>query len=310
MIPVGTIKNGSKIIPVAIAAVLFGTATPVIKLLLSFCNPLALASFLYLGAGAGIFLFSLAGSFRKTTLGIFCSFRYPSRWLIGTIITGGIIAPAIQFAALSVTPAAMAALLLNFEIIATALFAWGVFHERVSRNLLFAIIMVLSGSLVLSLDTGSVYGFSLGAAGIIFSCIFWGLDNNLMGKINPVDPADIVVTKGLAGGGVLFLAMIVCQVPVPGPEVILAIMFTGFFTFGFGLVFLIASLRGLGAARTGAYFAFAPFIGAFSSLFLFMDVPGMQMLISVPLFVAGVVVLLTEQCNPHWTWRKRQTVNL
>jgi len=299
-IQAGLTKEGSKIIPVMAAAVLFGIATPLIKLLLSYCSPIALASLLYLGAGAGIFFFTLFRSLRKTTEKIPFSFQNPYRWLIGTIVIGGIVAPVIQFTALSATTAATAALLLNFEIVATTAFAWGIFRERISRNLLFALIMVLVGSFVLSWDSSSSYILSAGATGIIFSCIFWGLDNNMMGKISSADPGSIVAIKGLAGGSILFLAVIVCGIPVPGLEIILAIILTGLFTFGFGLVFLIYSLRGLGAARTGAYFAFAPFIGAFSSFILFNDTPGMQMAISVPLFAAGVIFLLAEQENPPW----------
>ena len=215
--------------------------------------------------------------------------------LAGTVLTGGIIAPVIQFSALSVTPAAMAALLLNFEIIATAAFAWGIFHERVTKNLLLAIVLVLLGSLVLSFDTGSVWGFSIGAAGILFSCIFWGLDNNLMGRVPVDNPSTIVIIKGLIGGGVLFLAIPFFHVSLPDPGVILITLLTGFFTFGFGLVLLIGSLRSLGAAKTAAYFATAPFIGAFSSLVLFRQAPGLQIFISVPLFTAGIIVLLAQQ---------------
>ncbi len=234
-----------------------------IKLLLSVSHPLAVTAFLYLGAGAGILMLFLLTSFRDTVKNISFSLKGCPGLLAGTVLTGGIIAPVIQFSALSVTPAAMAALLLNFEIIATAAFAWGIFHERVTKNLLLAIVLVLLGSLVLSFDTGSVWGFSIGAAGILFSCIFWGLDNNLMGRVPVDNPSTIVIIKGLIGGGVLFLAIPFFHVSLPDPGVILITLITGFFTFGFGLVLLIGSLRSLGAAKTAAYFATAPFIGAF-----------------------------------------------
>jgi drug/metabolite transporter (DMT)-like permease len=214
---------------------------------------------------------------------------------MGTIVTGGIIAPVIQFTSLTITSAATASLLLNFEIIATAGFAWSVFHERVSRTVLLAIVMVLTGSLVLSFDMGSFCSFSLGAAGIVCSCIFWGLDNNLMGKVPLKDPGTLVILKGLAGGSILLMMMIVLHIPAPGPEIILATMLTGFFTFGLGLMLLITAIRSLGAARTGAYFATAPFIGALSSLVIFHEMPGLQLLISLPLFAAGIILLIFGQ---------------
>jgi drug/metabolite transporter (DMT)-like permease len=283
--------NKSPVISVILAAVLFGLATPVIKVLLSEAQPLSLAAFLYLGAGGGILGFSLFRSFPN----IIPKFSPDSyKWLAGTMIAGGVIAPAIQFSALTITPASTASLLLNFEIIATAGIAWGIFHERVSRKLVLAIILILSGSVVLSIDKSPVWGFSLGALGIICSCVFWGLDNNMMGKVPLKDPYAVVMLKGLAGGCILLIASLFLT-PLPGLELIIVIMLTGFSTFGLGLVLLITSLRSLGAARTGAYFATAPFVGVFSSLFLFHETPGLQLLISLPLFATGVIFLISEQ---------------
>ena len=291
----GLVRNRSKAVPAIVAAVLFGLATPAIKIELLVSNPVALATFLYLGAGTGIFIVSITKSRPGCFAGIRRSLLSESAGLAGTIIIGGILAPVIQFTALSITPAATASLLLNFEIIATALVAWGIFHENVSRTLFIAIVAVFAGSLVLSLDTASSWCFSLGAAGIICSCFFWGLDNNLMGTIRGADPCAVVIIKGLAGGGILLLALIVFRVPLPDPEAVLLIVLTGFLTFGLGLVFLIESLRSIGIAMTAAYLATAPLIGAFGALALAFEVPGPQFLVSLPLFVAGLGFLIWDR---------------
>ena len=46
-------------------------------------------------------------------------------------------------------------------------------------------------------------------------------------------------------------------------------MLIGFFGYGLSLVLFVLALRGLGTARTGAYFSTAPFVGAAISIAVF-----------------------------------------
>ena len=130
----GLVRNRSKAVPAIVAAVLFGLATPAIKIELLVSNPVALATFLYLGAGTGIFVVSITKSRPGCFAGIRRSLLSESAGLAGTIIIGGILAPVIQFTALSITPAATASLLLNFEIIATLPWLHGAYFTRTSAG--------------------------------------------------------------------------------------------------------------------------------------------------------------------------------
>lgn len=69
----------------------------------------------------------------------------------------------------------------------------------------------------------------------------------------------------------------------------------GFFGYGLSLVLFVLALREIGAARTGAYFSTAPFIGAIIGL-LALHEPLTVSLIGAGLLMAfGVYLHLTEQ---------------
>ena len=54
-----------------------------------------------------------------------------------------------------------------------------------------------------------------------------------------------------------------------------------------GIYYYVYAQRLLGAARTSAYYAVAPFIGAFLSLIIFREVPGVLFLAALALMVVG-----------------------
>jgi len=49
---------------------------------------------------------------------------------------------------------------------------------------------------------------------------------------------------------------------LPGVRFVIPALLLGFVAYGLSIVFYIYAQRGLGAARTSAYYAVAPFIGA------------------------------------------------
>jgi len=277
------------------AAVLFGISTPVSKLLLSDIDPVLFAALLYLGSGLGLLLVTcVRNRGRPPDPGLRLGTR-DLPWLIGGILTGGVFAPIVLLVCLAYVPAATASLLLNFEIVATTLIASLVFREYLGRLGLLAIPLIAAAGVILSADFQETSLFSPAAAGIVLASIFWGIDNNLTRKISGKDPVVIATSKGLAAGFVSLGIAVFVHAPVPSPGVIVAALVAGFFTYGLSIVFFVRSLRELGAARTSAYFAAAPFIGALLSLILFGGVPGLQFFIALPLFIAGAGLLAREQ---------------
>jgi len=277
------------------AALLFGVSTPVSKLLLGVIDPVLFASFLYLGSGLGLLLVLLAGKKKGVPAREARLDRRDLPWLLGGIAAGGVIAPIMLLAGLRYVPAATASLLLNFEIVATALIASLVFREYLGRQAILAIPIIAAAGVVLSWDPAGGNGLSLEAAGIVLAGFFWGIDNNLTRKIAGKDPVAIATVKGLgAGCGSLALALFF-HAGIPAPGVIAAALAVGFLTYGLSIVFFVHSLRELGAARTSAYFAAAPFIGSVVSVVLFSELPGLRFFIALPLFLAGAYVLAREQ---------------
>ena len=279
-----------------LAASLFGAGAPVLKLLLDTVEPLAMASLLYLGSGLGLFLFSLlkrlisgenhaeAGLARRDIL-----------WLLGATLSGGVVAPILLTFSLKQTPAATASLLLNVESAATAVIAGLVFREAIGGRVWAGIVCITVAGVLLSLDTRGRYGFSPGAIGILSACALWGLDNNLTRHISSKDPVAIAVVKGVTAGAFVLMMNLFLGAALPGLPTMFLSFAVGLFCYGLSIVFFIQAMRGLGAARTGAYFALAPFIGAALSFVIFRGMPDAFVVGSLPLLVVGVILLFKER---------------
>jgi drug/metabolite transporter (DMT)-like permease len=90
-------------------------SSPLAKLLLKDVSPITLAGLLYLGAFLGLFLYSLATN--KTTHETKTERleRKDLSWLIGAILSGGVIAPISQMIGLNLISGFSVSLLLNLE---------------------------------------------------------------------------------------------------------------------------------------------------------------------------------------------------
>ena len=71
-------------------------------------------------------------------------------------------------------------------------------------------------------------------------------------------------------------------------------MVVGFVGYGVSLVLFVLALRGLGAARTGAYFSTAPFVGAAIAIIAFGEPVSWPFWLAAGLMAAGVWLHLTE----------------
>jgi hypothetical protein len=92
------------------------------------------------------------------------------------------------------------------------------------------------------------------------------------------------MTKGLIAGSVNLTLAWSAGAALPSPGLLAGAGAVGFLGYGVSLVLFVLGLRHLGAARTGAYFSTAPFIGAILSLVLFGEP------VTVPLVVAAVMM--------------------
>lgn len=258
------------------SALLFGIATPLAKLLLrAEVSPLLLAGLLYLGSGLGLQLYR----FIKHLLNPQPRPQVAPKdlaLLAAAICCGGIMAPVFALSGLLWLGAGEAALLLNFEGVATALIAWFVFKENFDRRIASGMALIVAGAVILSFQPAAFSGQTafLPALLVVAACVLWGIDNNLTGRIALNDAVWITATKGLVAGltncSLAFLLAKTGQLPaqLPSFSTIGAALVLGLISYGLSLTLYVIALRYVGTARAGAYFGLAPFFGAAAALLL------------------------------------------
>lgn len=267
-----------------LAALLFGLNAPAAKLLVARVDPLFMAALLYLGAGAGMLGL---GWLRRGRAGVIRESRLTRAELpyILLMVLLDIAAPILLMLGLSRANAGTAALLGNFEIAATAFFALVLFREAVGRRMWIAIALITTASVLLSLNDLSGFSFSTGALLVLGASLCWGLENNTTRKLSIKDPLQVVVIKGFGSGvGALIVAVIWGSLSASLLS-ILAALGLGFVAYGLSIFFYVTAQRDLGAARTSAYYAAAPFIGMALSWLLLRETLS-------PAFIAALFIML------------------
>ena len=276
-----------------LAAVLFGASTPFAKVLLSDTPPVLLAGLLYGGSGIGLGVWLALRPRRRHPVAAWR--RSEALCLAGAVVAGGILGPVMLMAGLERMPAASASLLLNREGVLTALLAWLAFRESLDRRILAGMLAIVTGGVVLAWPQRVTLGGGAGAVWVAGACACWAMDNNLTRKVSAGDPVVIAALKGLIAGAVDLGIAAGFGAHWPAGPRILAAALVGLAGYGVSLALFVLALRHLGAARTGAYFATAPFIGAATSLVLFRQMPGVIFWIAALLMGAGVWLHLTER---------------
>ena len=263
-------SNIMGILLAVLAAALYAVNAPLSKILLDDMPSTLMAGFLYIGAGLGMGAIALvrkAGKSERTEEKIL---REDLPYTVAMIVLD-IAAPICLLFGLSTATAANASLLNNFEIVATAVIALVIFKEKISPRLWAGIVFVTLSCALLSFEDISSLQFSKGSPWILLACVFWGIENNCTRKLSSKDPLLIVLLKGIFSGigsviiGFSLGERITALWSVP------AVLCVGFVAYGLSIFFYVYAQRILGAARTSAYYAIAPFIGTLLSLVIFRD---------------------------------------
>jgi drug/metabolite transporter (DMT)-like permease len=279
-----------------LAAALFGASTPLAKLLLDSVSPVTLAGLLYLGSGIGLLAMRMGKArFSGATSKEAQLTRPDYPWLVGAILTGGVLAPVMLMWGLTGTTGSAASLLLNFESVITTLVAAVAFREAVSRRIWAASIVMLGGGLLLAYDPAAYFSLSINSIAVIGACLMWAIDNNLTRRISATDPTTIASIKGLAAGTVNILLGQIAGDSVPGISNLASAMTLGLFSYGISLVLFIYALRHLGSARTGAHFSTAPFIGASVAILVLGEPLTVTFAAALILMVLATWLVLTER---------------
>lgn len=162
-----------------------------------------------------------------------------------------------------------------------------VFKEAIDKRLWIAIALITLSSIILSFKDMSSFTFSFGSIFVLLACVCWGFENNCTRMLSHKDPLEIVVVKGICSGfGSLIIALIIGE-RASNLVYILLTLLLGFAAYGLSIYFYIYAQRYLGAAKTSAYYAIAPFVGtAMSDIFLKESLTGV-FIITLIIMIVG-----------------------
>ncbi|MCR5022138.1 DMT family transporter [Ruminococcus sp.] len=273
------------------AAVFYALNVPCSKLLLERIAPTYMAAFLYLGAGAGVgimYLFHHKHEAQTERLE-----KKDMPYTVGMVLLD-IIAPILLMLGVKLGTSANASLLGNFEIVATTLIALFIFKEKVSRRLWAAIGLITLSSIILSFGGEDSFTFSVGSLLVLGATACWGLENNCTRSISDKSTYQIVTIKGFGSGtGSLIVAIIIGE-KLPEIKYILPAVVLGFVAYGLSIFTYIRAQKTLGAAKTSAYYAFSPFIGAFLSFIILHESLTIVYLIALAVMIAGTAFVVSD----------------
>ncbi|VVO66688.1 hypothetical protein PS903_01061 [Pseudomonas fluorescens] len=274
------------------AAALFGASTPLAKQLGVNVSPVLLAGLLYLGSGLGLTVVRFVRDHGWKKVGI-ASSEWP--WLIGAIGFGGVLGPVALMFGLTRTSGATASLMLNLEAVLTALLAWVVFKENADRRIVGGMVAIIAGGVVLAWPQETTQTHDLlGPLAVSLACLCWGIDNNLTRKVSASDAVFLAGFKGLVAGLVNCSLALLLGARWPDFSVLAPTLVLGFVGYGISLVLFVLALRGLGSARTGAYFSTAPFLGAAIAILALGEPVSLSFWAAAVLMGIGVWLHLTE----------------
>jgi drug/metabolite transporter (DMT)-like permease len=277
-----------------LAAALFGMSAPFSKLLLYKISPLMLSALVYLGAGIGMLVVDGIKRFAKFERHEARLAKEDLSYVILMVLLD-IAAPIFLMLGLNMTPSSTAALLNNFEIVATSIIALIVFKEAIGRRLWISIALITLSSIMLSFEDFSTFSFSIGSVLVLLACISWGLENNCTRKLSLKDPLQVVIVKGIGSGvGALIIAALAKEVLWNTGYILLSLLL-GFFAYGLSIFFYVTAQRELGAARTSAYYAVAPFIGAGISFIVFSEQITKSFVTAAVIMITGTYFAVVEK---------------
>lgn len=290
------ISRRAAIVMAILSAILFGAATPASKLLLGELTPFRLAGLLYLGAALSVspavvslrrFSFPRVGD-GKTFLR-----------LCGAVVFGGLLGPIALLFGLKAAEAASVSLWLNLELAATAVIGVIFFKDHLGRAGWLGVAAAIVASVILSWSSdvaGAMAGLLVAAA-----CCCWGIDNHLTALIDGISPTESTFWKGLIAGTVNLTIGNYLADGSMSFSAIAGALAVGAVAYGASIVLYIQSAQAMGATRAQVVFASAPFFGVALSVLWLGEPLVTAHLIAVPLFVAGIGLLMLEEHNHEHT---------
>ncbi len=278
-----------------LSAFLFGASTPASKLLLDSLEPFQLAGLLYLGAALGMAPVVALERRRGTRMVLD---RANAARLGGAVLFGGILGPVLLLFGLRLMLAGSVSLLLNLEMVATAVLGVAFFREHLGRMGWLGVVGVVGAGAILV--GGAGWPGLLAALLVAAACTCWGLDNHLTALIDGITPARSTLVKGAVAGTTNFAIGVLVDPLSASPTPVAAALVVGAFSYGASIALYIRSAHQIGATRAQAFFASAPFLGAALSFVLLGEPLGWEHVSGAVLLAASIAALfLSQHEHPH-----------
>lgn len=275
-----------------LSAILFAVCIPFSKLLGAHIPSAVMGGLLYLGAGIGL-LFTLILKKTKPNL-VLTKKEIP--YLAAMVILDIAAILCLMFG-IAKTTGANASLLGNFELAATSIAAYFLFGEKISKRLIGAIILITFACVILTFEGSGSFVFNIGSVLVLLSCICWGLENNCTRRLSIKDTRLVTIIKGcFSGFGGIVIAFCIGEM-LPQVKWIILAMGLGFVSYGVSVSLYIYAQRFLGAAKTGAIFSSAPFLGVIFSVILLGENPLPQFYIAFIIMLAASFLIVRDTHN-------------
>lgn len=273
------------------AAAFYALNVPCSKMLLAHISPVFMAGLLYIGAGLGIGILYLFHIRREPLSERLCKKDFP--YTLGMVLLD-IAAPILLMFGVKYGTSSNASLLGNFEIVATTLIALFIFREKVSKRLWIAILFITTSNFILSFENIKAFNFSIGSIFVLGATICWGLENNYTRKISDKSTYQIVTIKGLCSGlGSIAVSIATNEINFAVKYIPLALLL-GFVAYGLSIFTYIRAQKHLGAAKTSAFYAIAPFIGVLFSILLLDEKITLQNTIAFLVMIIGTIFVVYD----------------
>jgi drug/metabolite transporter (DMT)-like permease len=158
----------------------------------------------------------------------------------------------------------------------------------------FAISLITMSSFFLSFEDISAFKFSWGAILVLLATLCWGLENNCTKNLSSKNTYHIVFLKGIFSGlGSLIVALCMREKFAMVGYLTLALLL-GFVAYGLSIFFYIKAQSVIGASKTSAYYAVAPFIGTFLSFMIFKEKLTWAYFLGLAIMILGTVIVVID----------------
>ena len=275
-----------------LAAGLYAINIPLSKVLLNYIEPTMMASYLYLGAGFGICIVFLITQRRAESTNEKIT-KKDLPYVLGMIILD-VIAPVLLMFGLLDSASSNASLLNNFEIVCTSLIALFIFKEAVSSKMWIAIFLITISSFVLSFENIAIFKFSWGALLVLSATLCWGLENNCTKNLSGKNTYHIVFLKGIFSGLGSLIVAFCLEEKIASLQYLILTLLLGFVAYGLSIFFYIKAQGIIGASKTSAYYAVAPFIGTFLSFLIFDEKPTLAYYVGLCIMFFGTAIVVVD----------------